>query len=356
MPRTVTAVPAAIEASPAIYQPGLLSRVLGWIDRLPWHGWWAFPLLGAVLFSWSHAVLWLAGQLPVGTIDPLLTSAIFYAPFVLAALAYINRASERALAQFWPATGWPDDEQAAWRYAFVNSPRGFGILTVVVGLVAALGSFVSASDTAIGAGLDRTTVLVAYLPSAVLGYGLVVAATVHIARQLRLVARIHREAKAVDPFDRGPVYAFSSLTVRAGLAYVISGYYALTVQGAFQAGNAVAILVLALTFSVGVACFVFPLWGIHERLGREKDLLLRDVDARLSRLGEEMYRRIDAGQFDGTKVVSEALAGVGALRERIARLPTWPWPPNVMRGFISALLLPVIVYIVSRLAGGLVGA
>ena len=189
-----------------------------------------------------------------------------------------------------------------------------------------------------------------------LGYGLVVAATVHIARQLGLVARIHREAQAIDPFDRVPVYAFSSLTVRAGLAYVISGLYALTVQGSFQEGNLVALPVLAVTFGAGIACFVLPLWGIHERLGREKEALLRDVEARMGRLGEEMYRRIDAGQFDGTKVVSEALAGVGALRERISRLPTWPWPPNLMRGFISALLLPVVVYIVSRLIGGRIGA
>ena len=356
MPANVVAASVATEAPPATYRPGLLSRVLAWVDALPWHGWWAFLVLAAVLFAWSHAVLWLTGQRPVGTIDPLLTSAVFYGPFVLAALAYINRVAARSLAQFWPATGWPDADQAAWRYAFVTSPRGFGVITVVVGFVAALGSFASASDAAIGAGVDRTIYLVAYLPSAVIGYGLVVAATVHIVRQLRLVSRIHHEASAVDPFDRVPVYAFSNLTVRAGLAYVISGYYALTVQGAFQAGNAVAIVVIAVTFSVGIACFVLPLWGIHGRLGHEKDLLLREVDGRLSRLGEEMYRRIDAGQFDGTKVVSEALAGVSALRERIVRLPTWPWPPNLMRGFISALLLPVIVYLVSRFAGGLIGA
>ncbi|HYM84005.1 MAG TPA: hypothetical protein VEY67_07635, partial [Candidatus Dormibacteraeota bacterium] len=113
---------------------------------------------------------------------------------------------------------------------------------------------------------------------------------------------------------------------------------------------------LALTFGFGLACFVLPLWGIHERLGHEKELLLREVEGRLSRLGTEMYRRVDAGDFDSTKVVSEALAGVTGLRERIVRLPTWPWPPQLLRGFLTTLLLPVVVYLLSRVIGTRLGA
>jgi hypothetical protein len=294
--------------------------------------------------------------LPVGAFHPLLATSVAYAPYVLAALALINRASLRALAAFWPATGWPAADQAAWRYAFVNSPRGVTVPAIVFGVLAAIGAFFSAPGDVFGGGSDRAVMLAAYLPSAILGYSLVVVAIVHTARQLRLVARIHREATAIDPFDRVPLYAFSHLTVRVGLAYVISGLYALTVNGSFQEGNAIGIAVLVATFGFGIACFVLPLWGIHDRLGHEKEALLRQVEGRLSSLGEEMYRRIDGGQFDGTKVVSEALAGVQALRERIVRLPTWPWPPNVLRGFLSALLVPVVVYLVSRLIGGRIGA
>jgi hypothetical protein len=79
--------------------------------------------------------------------------------------------------------------------------------------------------------------------------------------------------------------------------------------------------VLAVTFGFGLACFVLPLWGIHDRLVREKARLLLEVERRLGRLSDEMYRRIDAGQFDGTKVVSDALSGVirGRPRRRICR-------------------------------------
>jgi hypothetical protein len=356
MPRTMVAQAVSSDV-PASYRPASFSRILGWVDALPMHGWWAYPLLAVLLFTWSHAVLWTTGTVPVGTIQPLFASAVFYGPFVLAALAYVNHASERALASFWPATGWPDSDRAAWAYAFTTSPGGYGWLALVLGTAGAVGAFESSPQTAVGDVVSNPVVLLAaYLPSAALGYSLLVIAIVHTVHQLRLVARIHREATKIDPFDRVPLYAFSYLTFRTGLVYVIAGYYAVTVQGQFQAGNSVAIGILATTFGFDIACFVLPLWGIHERLIREKEQLLLQVEGRLSRLGEELYRRIDAGLFDGTKVVGESIAGVTALRDRINRIPTWPWPPNLLRGFLSALLIPVVVYLASRLAGGLIGA
>jgi hypothetical protein len=48
-------------------------------------------------------------------------------------------------------------------------------------------------------------------------------------------------------------------------------------------------------------------------------------------------------------MINDALTGLGALRERIVRLPTWPWPPQIFRGFVSALLLPIVVFILTRL-------
>jgi hypothetical protein len=68
-----------------------------------------------------------------------------------------------------------------------------------------------------------------------------------------------------------------------------------------------------------------------------------------------MYRRIDAGEFDGTKVMSDALAAVAPLRDRIQRLPTWPWPPQLLRGFVSALVLPLVIYVLTRLVSTSLG-
>ena len=322
---------------------------------MPGHGWWVFPALAVLLFGWAHAILWATGRLPFGAISPVIAVGIVYGPFLLGVLAAANFVSKRSLVAFWPATGWPDDDRARWAAAFVDTPGPWGWVALLIGVPLAIGSFLSAPTDLLGQGGDRFVLLVAYLPALILGYAMAPAAFVHTLRQLRLVSRIHREATAIDPFDRGPVYAFSRLTVLTGLSYVLVGYYSLTLNGAFTAGNLLAVGALVVSLVVGIGTFVLPLWGIHERLVDEKALLVRGVDERVSRIATEMYRRIDAGEFDGSKVVSDALAGVTTLRDRIQRLPTWPWPPQLLRGFVSALVLPLVIYLLTRLVSSRVG-
>lgn len=337
------------------YRPGVLSRVLAWADSLPGHGWWVYPLLYGVLFLWSHGILWVSGQVPLGSIQPLIAVGLFYAPYTLAAIAYINHSSGRALAAFWPATGWPDDQRDEWRWRLAFSPARVDVPVLLLTLGVTIIAFFSASPEVIGAGSERTALFVAYLPTAATGYAMAGLALVHTTHQLRLVSRIHREATAIDPFDRVSLYAFSSLTVRTGLAYALSGFYTLAFNGSFQAGNVLAIAVLAAVFAAAVACFVLPLWGLHDRLVDEKEILVREVETRLTRLTEELYRRIDAGQFEATKIVTDALAGTADVRKRIVDVPTWPWRPQLLSGFVSALLLPVAVYLLTRAVAAQLG-
>ena len=347
---------ASLDASVVVgYRPSAVSRFLGWTASLPGHGWWVFPGLYLALGVWAHAILWSTGRLPVGVLDPVVTVGLVYGPFSLAALSLANWVALRSLATFWPATGWPDEERTGWAYRLVNTPRGFGWLSLLVGVPLALGSFASAPAAFLGPENGRAVLLLADLPALLLGYTMLVAAILQTTHQLRLVSRIHREATAIDPFDREPVYAFSRLTVLAGATYVGVAYYTLAFNGTFQAGNALALAAVFSSVVLGLVTFVLPLWGIHGRLVVEKAALLRDVEGRLTRLATEMYRRIDAGEFDATKVVTDSLAGVTALRDRIARLPTWPWPPQVLRGFVTALALPVFVYLLSRALAAQIG-
>jgi hypothetical protein len=346
-----TALPTRVAVHvPAPFLPAGLSRALTWIGELPAGGWWLFPCLVVLELVWSHGVLWAAGLLPVGTFDPVVGFGTLYAPYTLGALAYLNGVARGALRSFWPATGWPERDRAAWSYALTTSPTGFGPAVVVFGIVLAVGGFVAVPSSVLpGEGSSRLITFVAYFPTLAAGYALFLAATIHTTRQLRLVRRIHHEATAIDPFDRVPVYAFSRLTVQIGLAYVLVGYYALTVNGSWQFGNAVSWIPLAGTFGVGIAAFVVPLWGIHGRLVDAKEQLVRDAELRLDVLGREMYQHVDARDLDATKLIADSLGGVRGMRDRIDRLPTWPWPPQILRGFLSALFLPVIVYVISRL-------
>ena len=222
----------------ASYRPSAASRFVALVDRLPLRGLWVFPGLAVLLVVWGHAVLWASGRLAVGSIEVTVATGAVYGPYVLAAFAITNRVAVRSLDEFWPATGWPDAERPRWAYRFVTLPRGADLLALAIGIPISIGAFLSAPPSFLGAPETRGYLAAAFLPSMLLGYAGFPLIVLHTVRQLRLVMQIHREATAIDPFDREPIYAFSRLTVVTGLAYVLVGYYGLAVNGAFQAGNA----------------------------------------------------------------------------------------------------------------------
>jgi hypothetical protein len=336
------------------FRPGPLSSVLAWTGRLPGGGWWIFVPFAGALLAWGQLVEWAVGRTPVGTFDPNLLALVPYGPWVLLGLGVGLRIAHRALWSFWPATGWPDTDRAGWAQRFAGAPFWPEVTALLLGSIAGVVSLVVGIDTLVGSGSHRTAVFVAYLPSFLAGYGLSAVGGLITVRWLLLVSRIHREATAVDIFDRVPIYAFSRLTVVVGISYLFVAYYSLTVNATFQAGNLASIGSIGASIVAASASFVVPLWGIHGRLAREKEALLREAERRANALATELYARIDAGEFDSTAVINSSLAGVSALRERIERLPTWPWPPQVLRGFVSALLLPLVIFILTRVISDLI--
>ena len=349
-------VASAIDPSLAPYRAGPVSRFMAGLDALPGHGWWVPLGLALLLIGWAHAVLWASGRLRVGELDSLAAILAVYGPYALATGALGQRTARRALSTFWPATGWPDSDRATWAFEFANIPVRHESAALLVGLIGGFGALVGAPASMLGPEEGRLALFVAYAPAFALGYSLLAVGVVFTVRWLRLVARIHREATAIDPFDRAPVYAFSRLTVLVGLAYAIGVYFSFTVNAALQVGNVLALAFLAVSILFAVAAFVAPLWGIHVRLVREKGVLLRDIERRMNQLTTEAYARIDARAYDSMSPISSSLAGLNAMRERIVHLPTWPWPPQLLGGFISALLLPVIAYLLTRLVSTLLGA
>jgi hypothetical protein len=337
---------------PLPFEPSALNRFQAAVDRLPGGGWWIYPLLWAALVAYMHVFLWISGHLPVGSVAPDAIVGVVYGPYALAASHYLFKVAGRAIAAFRPASGWSDEQYARRRYEIGTLPAGRLWIPLGIGVVLAVGSVVYASADALAPYGGTVLVALAALgPAALYGYAAFPVVIWQTLRQLRLVEQIHREATAIDLADTAPIFAFSRLTVGFGLAFVVAGYYSLTVNAAFQAGNPVSVAIVASTILVGIACFIVPLWGIHGRLVAEKAGLVRGVNLRARLMQEELYRRVDAANLVGVKEVTDGLAGIYAARDQINRLPTWPWPPQVLRGFLSAILLPVIVFLITRYVG-----
>jgi len=182
----------------------------------------------------------------------------------------------------------------------------------------------------------------------------------HTLRQLRLVASIHAMAKHINLFQLIPVYAFSALTARTGIAIVLLIYYTyffffyLDVQGSAAPGLIVT-TVLIFFFLVALACFVLPLNGMQRRLAQEKSRLLAEANSRLELTLSELHRRVDDAEYDKVDGIQKTLAALKAEHEVIDRISTWPWRIETLRSFLSIIALPIIVDLVSRFLERLVG-
>ena len=58
--------------------------------------------------------------------------------------------------------------------------------------------------------------------------------------------------------------------------------------------------------------------------------------------------RADCRATDRVDALDRTISALRHERELLAKLPTWPWSAGTIRGFGSALLLPIAVFLVQR--------
>ena len=338
------------------YAPSVIDRLVYRIDGLPGHGWWVYPALIGAFLAWMHGWIWATGVRPFGTFEPATATYVFYPAFALAAIHFLDRAGNAAMAAFRPALDLSDAAIERRRYELVTLPAG-PALWAAIALGTVIGVSVVLTQTPASLALFGPTTaqsLFVMLPFGIAGYVGFAVVIWHTVRQLRGVARLHREAR-LNLLDAGPIYAFSGLTMRTGLVWIVVGYYSLTVSGAFVTANAIALPISVANFVVAAACFVLPLYGLHGRLVVEKNRLLHEASARVAAMTAELYQRVDDRQLTGVKEVSDAFGGVVAAREQVLKLPTWPWPPRAIGQFVTALVLPIVLFVITRLVGQQLG-
>jgi hypothetical protein len=89
-------------------------------------------------------------------------------------------------------------------------------------------------------------------------------------------------------------------------------------------------------------------------LSWDMDTLLENA-RRWEAVMAELYRLIDDGDLPAADRLNGTLAALERGRTAIERIPTWPWRPETLRGMVGALVLPVLIFLVQRLLGRLLG-
>jgi hypothetical protein len=171
-------------------------------------------------------------------------------------------------------------------------------------------------------------------------------------RQLRAVGRIHASATRVDLFRPAPLYAFSVLTSRTAMVIAVV-FTVPSIVAAGQIGDETALLFVVPWVAVGIVAaatvFAMPLRGMQRRITAEKRRLQGEVGARIEATIGAIHRAVDGGDMTAAATMHDTLGVLVMERDLVDKLPTLPWRAGTAGTVASAIVLPIGLFVVTRL-------
>jgi len=321
------------------YPPSWLNRLIDWIDRSPRPA-WVYYAAGVLLLATVLTV----GQWLAGGIDPEALVFSVYPVYFVALMHYLDGQARSALVRFRPALSVTDAEFARIKYELTTVPARGGwvaaALAIPLGILFILGSEPEpVSPEALPAEVIAVVTTVFTVAAFfVLAY--------HTVRQLRRVSQLHAAAPTINLLQPRPTYAFSRLTSRTAIGVVAFLYFDFLINP--PAGGA-AFTYFVLTGGALVlmaAAFFLPLFGMHQRLVTEKARLNAEVNLTLETAYQDLLQGVRSRDYAGVGDLDKTLASLLKMREVIAKLSTWPWQPETLRGLVAAVGLPVAIWLI----------
>jgi len=319
------------------------------IDRLPGPPWVAYAALVVV----SVAATVLLRLLDGASINPLtiLYAGLTFTPF--AVTFYINRAAKRALADFRPALGELDAEYDELERRLGTASAATGIVGAVIGIgIVMIGTLTLGGEWGVSPENSPVTNVVILATQCILNSSLVTF-LLHQVGNLRTITRIHRDATNIQLWNVRPHNAFARVTVLAAITITVPYVTAGVFSAVYSVNPLIAISIIVAALAVATLLFVGPLLGMRRRLVHEKERQLGETDRVFEGVAASFRTQAEAGDLGAAGTHESALAVLGAERDRLRRVSTWPWSADTLRAFLTSLAIPILLWLLTSLLGRL---
>ena len=335
------------------YPASWVDRLIDRIVALPGPSWVPYLVVAIVTGMVVHAAAWIDGLLEPGEFDLYLGSLAIYVGGSVAAIHALDHRAREAWTTFRPAASLTDAEAEQALSELTTMPARpavwwtlAGFAVAVLTAAAGYGDPIDLAGEPLAMTVAFTTGAFAYASGGVLVY--------HTIRQLRLIGRLPASVGHIDLLDAGPLHAFATVTALTGGLFVAAAYFSAVTDPTTFTNPAVA-AVNGFVLVLAVACFVLPLSGMQRRIAAEKARRLSAVSHRLDAALGDLARRNDERDLSDADAVHANLTSLIAERELIAHTSTWPWSTGTLRGFSTAVLLPVALWLVFRVLEQVLG-
>lgn len=107
--------------------------------------------------------------------------------------------------------------------------------------------------------------------------------------------------------------------------------------------------------TVAAVSFVLPLSGMHHLLEKEKSRLSAKWDRRFEAAFHRLHQHLDSESLQELRALNTALSSLMIDRHALAKISTWPWRPETLRGFLTTIAIPLLLWLMRGLLGRLPG-
>jgi hypothetical protein len=303
------------------------------------------------------ATLWIEGVYTIRTVFPVQFFIPAMIALFLAMIHFLDSKAEEALAALRPALTASEQQYEQLRYQLTTLPAVPTLLASLATMAAIflLGVFTGERESSIEALATSPVAASLLLFVYYVGWWVFGAFLYHTIHQLRVINRMYAEHCRIRLFAMSPLYAFSSVTALTAVTLAIATY-GWTLLNPDNLSNPTSMVLVSLITVLALAVFAWPLLDTRRLLAKEKAQKLEQVSLRLEAGFTKIHEHIDSGETERLEALTKIISVLENEREMLEAIPTWPWQPETLRSLVTALFLPLLLWIIQYVLQHMLGS
>jgi magnesium-transporting ATPase (P-type) len=167
----------------------------------------------------------------------------------------------------------------------------------------------------------------------------------HAIHQLRLINHIYSKHTRIDLFQSKPLYAFSNITAFTAGSLAMISYGWLVVNPFISLNDPYVFISLLVILVLAIITFIWPQLGLHRLQVAEKERLKDVAYQRFESTTADLHRKLNEGELEDMEDLNYAISSLEIELNILRGIPTWPWEPETISVLITALALPLGLWI-----------